>query len=60
MTVKTYRIVPGNSFRLPDGTVQDRGLIELDQELAQLHAGKVEEVTGDDATDLHADGDRHA
>lgn len=37
-----YRIRPGHSFRLPNGDLQDSGLIELDEGLAQLHAGKID------------------
>lgn len=40
--IREYIIAPGHSFRMPDGTVLDAGKpIELDDDLAALHAGKV-------------------
>jgi hypothetical protein len=38
-----YRILPGHSFRVDDETVKGAGeLIELSEDTARLHAGKVE------------------
>ena len=39
----TYRIRPGHSFRDSDGSTKSGGdLIELGEDIAQLHADKVE------------------
>ena len=40
---KPYTIRPGESFRQPDGAVLTGGdTIELDDDMAALHAGKVD------------------
>jgi len=46
MTQTRYRIRPGASFRLPDGTLATEGdVIALDSDVAANHAGKVEPIT---------------
>jgi hypothetical protein len=40
-----YRILPGHTFRVDDDTVKGAGEeIELSEDTARLHAGKVEPV----------------
>lgn len=57
MGTKHYRILPGASFRMPDGTVQDSGTIELDEETLQLHAGKVDPAPVEPVDESAAGGD---
>ena len=49
-----YRILPGGSFKLPDGTLKTAPeVIELPTDVAAMHAGVVELVT-DAAPQAHA------
>jgi hypothetical protein len=57
MSTKKYRILPGASFRMPDGSVKDSGTIELDEETLQLHAGKVDPTPEEPAEEAAIDGD---
>jgi hypothetical protein len=57
MSTKKYRILPGASFRMPDGRVQDSGTIELDDETLQLHAGKVDPTPVEPPDEAAVDGD---
>jgi hypothetical protein len=57
MSTKHYRILPGASFRMPDGSVQDSGTIELDEETLKLHTGKVDPAPVEPAQEPAVDGD---
>lgn len=50
-----YRIKPGGSFKLPDGTVKTTGdKVELDSDVAATHAAVLDLLPADDAPQTHA------
>jgi hypothetical protein len=49
-----YRILPGGSFKLPDGTVKTAGEdIELDTDVAAMHSTVVAPLVADDQPPTH-------
>lgn len=59
--MKQYRIRPGASFRMGDGSVKGPGdVIELADEVAAQHANAVDEVTDEAAAEPAARADTPA